>query len=429
MQTLQQLRRGEYQGATSLKLSEGLTAFPTEIFDLADTLEVLDLSRNQLNALPDDFGRLKKLKILFCSENLFTVLPEVLADCPQLDIVGFKSNIIETVPGKALNANIRWLILTNNRISEIPATIGNCHRMQKLMLAGNQLTYLPVELSQCRNLSLLRISANRLSKLPQWLLAMPKLSWLAFSGNLFSRKPEAQPIPLIGWNELQISEQLGEGASGIISKAIHKGSKEVAVKVFKGAVTSDGLPEDEMHAYILAGSHPGLVQLTGQIAAHPEDKKGLVMELIPQRFFNLGLTPSFESCTRDVFAPGLTLSPAQVVKIAGTIASLAAQLHSKGIMHSDLYAHNTLIDEEGNTLFGDFGAACFYDTTDTDIANALERIEVSAFGYLLDDLLNLCSAADHPGLLKLAGLRDACLNSDVVSRPGFKQLNKEIASL
>jgi len=429
MQTLEQLRRGEYRGATSLKLSEGLSHFPEAIFELADTLEILDLSRNQLSSLPDDFGRLKKLKILFCSDNLFTVLPEVLADCPELDMVGFKSNMIETVPAKALNPNIRWLILTNNRITKIPATIGNCSRMQKLMLAGNRLTDLPVELSQCRNLSLLRISANRLSKLPEWLLAMPKLSWLAFSGNLFSKKPEAQPIPLIGWNELLISQQLGEGASGIISKAMHNGLNEVAVKVFKGAVTSDGLPEDEMNAYIVAGEHPGLVRLSGQITAHPEDKKGLVMELIPQRFFNLGLTPSFESCTRDVFAPGLTLSPAQVIKIAGTIASLAAQLHSKGIMHSDLYAHNTLIDGEGNTLFGDFGAACFYDTHDAAIADALERIEVSAFGYLLDDLLNLCSEANHQSLTKLAELRDTCLNPDVSSRPAFEYLNNAITLL
>lgn len=429
MQTLEQLCKGECQGVTSLKLSEGLTSFPEEIFELADTLEMLDLSRNQLSSLPDDFGRLKKLKILFCSDNLFTVLPEVLADCPELDMVGFKSNVIETVPAKALNPNIRWLILTDNRIAEIPASIGNCHRMQKLMLAGNRLADLPIELSRCRNLSLLRISANRLSKLPEWLLAMPKLSWLAFSGNLFSKKPEAQPIPLIGWDELEISEQLGEGASGIISKAVHNGSKEVAVKVFKGLVTSDGLPDDEMHAYILAGSHPGLVQLSGQITAHPDDKKGLVMELIPQRFFNLGLTPSFESCTRDVFAPGLTLSHTQVVKIAGTIASLAAQLHSKGIMHSDLYAHNTLIDDEGNTLFGDFGAACFYDIDGAAIALALERIEVSAFGYLLDDLLNLCSESNHPGLAHLAGLRDDCLNPDVLSRPGFEQLNNAIVLL
>ena len=32
-------------------------------------------------------------------------------------------------------------------------------------------------------------------------------------------------------------------------------------------------------------------------------------------------------------------------------------------MHGDLYAHNTLIDKDANSLMGDFGAASFYDKT------------------------------------------------------------------
>lgn len=426
MQTLEQLKTGELKGAVSLKLAEGLSHFPQAIFELADTLEMLDLSYNALSELPADFGRLKKLKILFCSENLFTALPEVLADCPLLDIVGFKSNRIETVSAKALNPNIRWLILTNNRVTTLPAQIGDCTRMQKLMLAGNRLKELPAELQNCRNLSLLRISANQLSELPRWLLSMPKLSWLAFSGNLFNIKPQIAAMNFIDHQELEWGHRLGEGASGIISKARWRSNdedKEVAVKIFKGAVTSDGLPEDEMLCYIASGSHYGLVKLLGKISAHPEGKQGLVMELIPERFFNLGNPPSFASCTRDVFKEGMILSAQQVIKIASTIASLAAQLHSHGVMHGDLYAHNTLIDEEGNTLFGDFGASGFYDRSDIELADALERIEVSAYGHLLDDLLSLCKEADtDQTLLKLATLRDRCVAPLVSNRPRFQDL-------
>lgn len=431
MQTLKQLQSGELKGYVSLKLSEGLVRFPEKIFELADTLEVLDLSRNKLSSLPADFGRLKKLRILFCSENLFTVLPEVLADCPLLEMVGFKANMIETVPAKSLNPLLRWLILTDNSVAELPAQIGNCYRMQKLMLAGNRLTTLPNELSKCRNLALLRISANRLNELPAWLLTMPKLSWLAFSGNPFSKNHAVESLDLISWTELEINHLLGEGASGIISKATWcmpaDATRHVAVKVFKGAVTSDGLPEDEMNTCITAGAHPGLVQVIGQIDAHPENKKGLVMELIPPGFFNLGLPPSLESCTRDVFIEGMKLTAQQVLKIAGTIASVAAQLHSRGIMHSDLYAHNTLIDNEGNTLFGDFGAACFYDRTDAELAPALERLEVSAYGCLLDDLLSLCDEADtHPDLIKLGKFRNECMAPDVLARPSFQYLKDEL---
>ncbi|PWK75991.1 leucine rich repeat (LRR) protein [Mucilaginibacter oryzae] len=432
MQTLQQLKNGELKGLTTLKLSGQLTSFPEEIFELADTLEYLDLSGNALRLLPSDFGRLQKLKIFFCSENQFTVLPEVLGDCPLLDIVGFKSNQIETVPAKAINPNLRWLILTNNRINELPAETGNCHRMQKLMLAGNRLKALPSSLANCKNLELLRIAANQLDELPQWLLSMPKLSWLAFSGNKFNHKHHVKPIDSIDWNELEIEQQIGEGASGIISKAVWNKqgiAKDVAVKIFKGAVTSDGLPQDEMDACIVAGNHEGLVKLIGEIANHPQNKKGLVMELIPEGFFNLGLPPSFASCTRDVFKPETTLSAARVLKIAATIASVTAHLHRNGIMHSDLYAHNILTDHNGNTLLSDFGAASFYDQDDRQISLALERLEVRAYGCLLDDLICLCTEKDNEAIKQLTKMKDRCLSEDIFNRPIFEYINKQLANL
>ena len=60
MQTLSQLLSGELKGIKTLKLSCELKIFPKEIFDLADTLEILDLSNNQLSQLPDNFSDLKK---------------------------------------------------------------------------------------------------------------------------------------------------------------------------------------------------------------------------------------------------------------------------------------------------------------------------------------------------------------------------------
>lgn len=432
-QTLLQLQNGELKGSVSLKLSENLSHFPLAIFDLADTLEVLDLSFNKLSDLPADFGRLKKLRIFFCSENHFKALPEVLADCPRLDIVGFKSNQIEMVPAKALNPNLRWLILTNNNIATLPDEIGLCPRMEKLMLAGNRLAALPETLSQCKNLGLLRIAANKLHELPQWIATMPKLAWIAFSGNNFSKTPAVEKLSAINWHDLEISHILGEGASGVISKANHTINdeiQEVAVKVFKGDVTSDGLPEDEMMAYIAAGFHPSLVNLIGHITLHPEDKKGLVMELIPHHFYNLGNPPSLESCTRDVFPPERILTEKQILGIARIIASLAAQLHNAGIMHGDLYAHNTLIDEDGSALFGDFGAASFYNQLNAELVFALERIEVLAFGYLLDDLLSLYrQPISGKTLQTIAALRDTCLLADQQKRPGFKELTAALAEI
>ena len=68
-------------------LRAGLKEFPREIFDMADTLEILDISGNQFTSLPEDFDRLHKLRVLFCSDNPFTELPQVLGRCASLSMV------------------------------------------------------------------------------------------------------------------------------------------------------------------------------------------------------------------------------------------------------------------------------------------------------------------------------------------------------
>ncbi len=104
---------------------QGLTALPPEVFDHADTLELLDVSGNALSALPPDLHRLKRLRILFASNNRFTELPAALGECAALEMVGFKTNAITHVPGHALPAQLRWLILTDTPSTPCPAHWAN----------------------------------------------------------------------------------------------------------------------------------------------------------------------------------------------------------------------------------------------------------------------------------------------------------------
>jgi hypothetical protein len=439
MHTLEQLRAGQLAGATRLDLSAGLTEFPVEIFDLADSLEILNLSGNALSALPADLPRLRKLRVLFCSDNQFTAVPEVLGQCSQLSMIGFKANQIRTLPAAALPPQLRWLILTDNQLTELPPEIGNCLRLEKLMLAGNQLTTLPATLARCTNLGLLRIAANQLTELPAWLLTLPRLSWLAYAGNPFSAAAEAavvaqHPIASIPWAQLRIEQQLGEGASGVIYRAgWHRSAAvptEVAVKLFKGAVTSDGLPQSEMAACISAGAHPNLIAVKGKIAEHPAGAEGLVLELIDPGFRNLGGPPSLASCTRDVYAPGTVYSLRAALQIAIGIAAAAAHLHTQGIMHGDLYAHNILYTEAGEALLGDFGAACFFDLADLGRAEALQRLEVRAFACLLEDLLTHCPEATATPIVHHAWqqLQHRCAQPEVGARPLFAEVVQELTN-
>ena len=424
MHTLAQLKAGALAGSTSLKLSENLNNFPEEIFTLADTLEVLDLSGNQLSTLPDDLPRLRKLRILFCSGNPFTELPAILGACPSLDIVGFKACKIHHIPSEAINKNLRWLILTDNKISHLPEVIGECSRMQKLMLAGNKLTALPETLAQCTRLELLRISANQLTKFPGFLLSMPRLAWLAFSGNPFCTSPVLPPATYIPWQNICIAEKLGEGASGTIyrGQAAQNGTTtEVAVKMFKANMTSDGNPDDEMNATIAAGNYPGLLPMAGVISHHPEGRKGLVMQLLTGEYNILGLPPTFVSCTRDVFTEGQHITLNLAKHIAVTVAGVCAHLHASGIMHGDLYAHNILTDRRSRTIVSDFGAACFYNRTDKQM-QLLEKIEVAAFGHLLEDLVSISEPDAY-----LEDISKRCTNLYTDTRPTFEQLSQQLA--
>jgi Leucine-rich repeat (LRR) protein len=173
--TLERLRRGELAGVRRLDLSEYLTEFPPEIFDLADTLEVLNLSHNRLRSLPPDLPRLRHLKVLFASYNDFTELPEVLGACPHLSQVGLRNNRIAHVPATALPPQLRWLTLTDNAIAELPAALGERPALEKLMLSGNRLKALPESLAALPALALLpmgclrcRVGWQRCRRWPGW---------------------------------------------------------------------------------------------------------------------------------------------------------------------------------------------------------------------------------------------------------------------
>jgi hypothetical protein len=437
--TLEELRDGQLAGARRIKLACGLTEMPREIFDLADTLEVLDLSGNALTSLPDDLPKLRHLRILFASNNQFTELPDVLGDCESLSMVGFKSNRIRHVSGRALPRQLRWLILTDNDIETLPAELGERPNLQKLMLAGNRLRSLPTTMAACSRLELLRISANQLDALPDWLLRLPRLAWLAYAGNPLNATREQAaladaPVPEIDWHTLALGQTLGEGASGVTHRAtrlLRDGHpvEAVAVKLFKGAVTSDGLPELEMAACLQAGQHPNLIPVLGKITGHPLDEHGLVMKLIHPAFGNLSGPPSLDSCTRDVYADDIRFDRPVALHIALGIASAAQHLHRRGIMHGDLYGHNILHDGAGHVLLGDFGAASCHDADNRARASAFERIEVRAFGCLLEELAQRSAGeADHfaAGFDELV---EACLDTRVEMRPSFDEIVERLSAL
>ncbi|KAK4214592.1 leucine-rich repeat-containing protein 28 [Rhypophila decipiens] len=462
-QDIEILKNGGYKGIglTKFKLAPPATplaTFPPEILELGDALEQLDLSGSGLSSLPAELGSaLPNLKIAFFSACKFTVFPKELASCPNLEMVAFRSNDMEEVPEDSLPPRLRWLILTDNRITALPASIGRCSRLEKCMLAGNLLQGLPAEMAQCKNLALLRLSANRVEALPPWLVSLPRLAFLSFAGNpcASSKASGSGSTPFgladIRWDDIEVQHSLGEGASGIISQALWRQSpayaEEVAIKLFRGALTSDGTPADEMAACLAAGAHESLITVLGRIHGHPDettsDEKenkfqgGIVMQLIPSYYKVLGQPPSLTSCSRDCYPEDATLGAIPALSMLTGIAGAAAHLHAQGISHGDLYAHNILASsDDAHALLGDFGAATIYGKDfDAELAEGLEKLEVLAFAHLVEDILGLFTEGDEvkgseSDLRRgLEELYTRCANPRVEARPAFEEILEELEGM
>jgi hypothetical protein len=130
----------------------------------------------------------------------------------------------------------------------LPAAIGRCTRLQKLMLAGNRLRSLPPEMAACTRSNCCASPPISSPGCPAGCCAC-RLAWLAYAGNPFCAAVEQAAGGGSGRSGALAcagpAAGAGEGASGVIHRAAWQDGahcRDVAVKLFKGAVTSDGLP-------------------------------------------------------------------------------------------------------------------------------------------------------------------------------------------
>lgn len=399
----------------------GARMFPPRILEHAHEVEILDMSHGELTHLAYDFAQLTKLKRVFFSHNPLTELHPLLLTCTNLTMLGLKSCRITRIDEDVLPIGLSWLILTDNQLTELPASIGQLTQLRKLSLAGNQLTQLPTEMEACQNLEFIRLGANNFDSPPDWVLGLPRLAWYGGVQRQLAEENE-EDITEISYDDIVFGELIGSSPTSEVWSGVLRSTNEaVAVKIYRSHLTSDGWPEDDVRMSVSAGEHPNLIPALGKLVGHPEEKQGMVLALIPPHFQSLGLPPNLESCTRDTFREGTSWTLPFIRNVLTGVASACAQLHERGIIHGDLYAHNILVNEDGGCYLGDFGGASRYDKSD----QRFEQIEVRAFGYLTEDLLDHCVEQSS----ELEQLKNDCLNLDINERPLFSEIVSRLNGL
>lgn len=416
-------------------------------------LQKLDVSNNpKLRTLPPELTQCTKLDVLFASSNPgVKSLPSVLGTMPSITRLGWRSGSLTQLNADAIPPNVVHLILTNNRIQALESEkiFDRLVNVRKLMLSHNQIRrILPIGVAKLKNLELLRLAGNQIRDLPEELWKLPKLTWLTISGNDPLRLPKLEgKVPTIQLDDMEAigddeSSFLGAGASGSVTLR-RWNDKDVAVKVIHG-VTSDGRAEDELAIYSAIGQDGMDNRVVGCLAVF-EDKKegknGVVMETIPSGeggvpLEDFALPPTIVEVTADrwpakknrIYDDNFVLNA-----MRDAVMALSYLHNMAGVAHGDFYAHNIKVDNASGRLYLlDFGASY----AKGQYAKEAEKIEVRAFGVLLQELLERRrEEADRTNdgiqqskaIKLMEDLIPSCMNEDVSSRPTFSEL-KDIIS-
>ena len=149
---------------------------------LSNVIRALDVSHNQLTALPDSIWKLVELQYLDVSHNQLTALPDSIKNL----------------------ARLKKLYVYSNQLTELPNNIGHLPRLQSLNVDHNQLTALPDSIGNLVRLKRLDSAFNQLKALPDSMGNLVGLQWLNVCKNqLTGRSPRTVHVFRMEWHKLQ----------------------------------------------------------------------------------------------------------------------------------------------------------------------------------------------------------------------------------
>ncbi|CAF4516331.1 unnamed protein product, partial [Rotaria socialis] len=133
-------------------------------------LSDLDLSANDLPAVPDVVYKLKALKRLNLNDNQITELTSQSDSWPQLEILQLCRNKLRNLPQQLMRCTkLRRLYLNTNQISlyGLPRGIFNLEKLEVFSAADNNLETIPDALCRLGSLKVLNLNRNKLLTLPE----------------------------------------------------------------------------------------------------------------------------------------------------------------------------------------------------------------------------------------------------------------------
>lgn len=168
-------------------IDHNLTYVSMDIFDKHHTRHVR-LSRNMLNALPDDFGKLWNLRLLDASDNQLTSISSLSIWIKHLNL---ERNRIVTINGCMNYTYLQTLKLGTCNIVAVPEEIGHLISLEVLELHENQITTIHPNIGKLVRLEKLSLHCNKLCEVPESLGNLRKLWYLSLHYNKLIELPKS----------------------------------------------------------------------------------------------------------------------------------------------------------------------------------------------------------------------------------------------
>ncbi|XP_077513322.1 leucine-rich-repeats and calponin homology domain protein isoform X8 [Amblyomma americanum] len=156
-------------------------------YDLRDIVHA-DLSRNRLSELPAELCGLVLLEYLDCHSNVVRLVPPAVAALQALTYLDLSRNQLSVLPSAVCQLPLVVLLVSNNRLQELPEELGRLRSLMDLDMSCNELSWLPPGIGELQALRSLRARRNRLLELPSDLCRL-RLWRLDVSENQLARLP------------------------------------------------------------------------------------------------------------------------------------------------------------------------------------------------------------------------------------------------
>uniref|UniRef100_A0ACD5ZIZ0 Uncharacterized protein n=1 Tax=Avena sativa TaxID=4498 RepID=A0ACD5ZIZ0_AVESA len=191
--------RGVVEGGGRRRKDEGSGAVDDEVVRVlraveeGKAVERVILADRQLHHLPDHFGRIRGLLVLDVSRNQLQTVPDAIAGLEHLEELRLGSNALVALPDSiGLLSNLKILDVSGNKLRSLPDSISKCRSLVELNASYNVLVYLPTDIGhELVKLRKLWVHLNKLQSLPSSICEMRSLRLLDAHFNELHGLPSA----------------------------------------------------------------------------------------------------------------------------------------------------------------------------------------------------------------------------------------------